>query len=248
MDEPAPPPPAHSSPMRIRRLFLVDDHEMFTEALAVKLSAVADLWVAGRSTIDEPGLLDRLAQVRPDVIIIEPCGGPTSEILGWLTAAQPETHIVVLTASQDPEQVIDAARAGADGWLPKESLSDELLATIRAVCDGHACYPAAHLGAVLRALRADVRLAVERDDPLDVLSRQERRVLASMVEGARGPQIAVELRVSVGTVRAHAHSIFTKLGVHSRLEAVKFARAAGMRPRTQLPAVPSGSASPRPPR
>ncbi|MBA3905782.1 MAG: response regulator transcription factor [Pseudonocardiales bacterium] len=101
------------------------------------------------------------------------------------------------------------------------------MATIRAVCRGHACYPPDYLGAVLKAL---TRPASQEPDRLAVLSRQERRVLAGMVDGATGPELAAQLHVSPGTVRTHTQKIFTKLGVHSKLAAVKIAREAGMQP------------------
>jgi two-component system nitrate/nitrite response regulator NarL len=85
------------------------------------------------------------------------------------------------------------------------------------------------LGEILRELRDDVRRAREDSDPLDVLSPRERDVLASMAEGKRGRQIAEELLISTDTVRTHTRSIFSKLDVHSRLEAVRVARAAGLR-------------------
>ena len=85
------------------------------------------------------------------------------------------------------------------------------------------------LGEILRELRDDIRRAREDSDPLDVLSPRERDVLASMAEGKRGRQIAEELLISTDTVRTHTRSIFSKLDVHSRLEAVRVARAAGLR-------------------
>jgi DNA-binding NarL/FixJ family response regulator len=90
------------------------------------------------------------------------------------------------------------------------------------------------LGEILRELRDDVRKAREDSDPLDVLSPREREVLVSMAEGKRGTQIAEELQISADTVRTHTRSIFSKLEVHSRLEAVSVARAAGLRPWEQL--------------
>jgi two-component system nitrate/nitrite response regulator NarL len=82
---------------------------------------------------------------------------------------------------------------------------------------------------VLRGLRTDIRQATDRTGPLDMLSPRELDVLASMVDGRHGPQIAEHLSISVDTVRTHTRSILAKLGVHSRLEAVRVARAAGLR-------------------
>jgi DNA-binding CsgD family transcriptional regulator len=85
------------------------------------------------------------------------------------------------------------------------------------------------LGPILRQLRDDIRRAREHDDLLSLLSPRERDVLLSMMEGRRSRQIAQDLMISADTVRAHVRNIFAKLDVHSRLEAVRVARAAGLR-------------------
>jgi two-component system, NarL family, response regulator LiaR len=113
---------------------------------------------------------------------------------------------------------------------------------LRGVCQGHSWFPPEMLGEILRELRDDVRRAREDNDPLDVLSPRERDVLASMAEGKRGRQIAEELLISTDTVRTHTRSIFSKLDVHSRLEAVRVARAAGLRPPERSP-ITGGSAT-----
>jgi DNA-binding NarL/FixJ family response regulator len=89
------------------------------------------------------------------------------------------------------------------------------------------------LGAILSELRADVGRAREHEDVLDMLSPRERDVLLSMMDGKRGRQIAQDLLISTDTVRTHTRNIFAKLDVHSRLEAVRVARAAGLRPPDQ---------------
>ena len=223
----------HHDRVDIRRVVVVDDHEMFTEALTVSLSTEADLRVVGRSTLGDPELLDRLRRLRPDVVTVDaaplgpaPPGARPGDVLGRLSSARPDAKLVVLTASRDVQQVIDVARAGADAWLSKECSSAELVATIRAVCAGHACYPSVHLGAVLRALAAGPQPTDPAGGLLTALGRRELCVLAGMVDGLSGPDIAAKLRVSVGTVRSHTQRIFAKLGVRSRLEAVKVARAA----------------------
>jgi two-component system, NarL family, response regulator LiaR len=214
------------------RVLLVDDHQMLTEALAAELSAAPGLWVVGRCTTVDPGLARLVAQLRPDVITIElqPVGSAMHSMLCRLTTAWPAAHIVVLTASSEPARAADAARAGVDAWVPKDCSTRQLVDIVRGVCQGHASYPPECLGVVLRELRADVQRAREGAGELEVLSNRERDVLLGMIEGKRGAQIARELGVSANTVRNHTQRIFSKLKVHSRLEAVRVARSAGMRP------------------
>ncbi len=238
MHEVRPGPTAHAPGMQIRRVVAIDEHRMFTEALAMSLSDEADVRVVATFAATEPDLAGKVRSIRPDVVTVdvEPFPGTAAgTLIEQLTRRDPELRVVVLTATREPRQVIEAARAGAQAWLSKEAPTIELLATIRAVCAGHARYPTDHLGAVLRELVGELRRtrAVEVG-PLAALSNQERRILAAMVEGRRGPEIAAQLHLSGGTVRTHTQNIFTKLGAHSRLEAVTIARRAGLPPAVAL--------------
>ena len=211
------------------RLLLVDDHLMVTEALASRLSVVPDMWVAAGAHTD-PSLIDIIGGLRPDLITIEvePLGSATGEVLRKLIAARPQAKIVVLSADQDVSHAVDAARAGVAAWVGKEQGAAELEIVLRGACRGESWFPPEMLGEILRALRSDVTRAKDDGDSLQVLSRRERDVLRGMLDGKRGGQIAQELMISTDTVRTHTRNIFQKLDVHSRLEAVHVARAAGL--------------------
>lgn len=224
--------PGQGPTARFVRLLLIDSHRMLTEALATRLSAARDVWVAGTCTIDDPRLTEVVRTLRPDVITTEIGADQleTGRLLRLLRAAQPTAHLVVLTDTHDTAHAVAAAREGAEGWVNKESSVEYLLDVVRAVCQGHACYPSHHLGAVLRELRHDVRHARDHSERLAVLSDREREVLLGMINGKPVNEIALDSLISPNTVRTHVRSIFTKLGVHSRLEAVRVARDAGLRP------------------
>ena len=219
------------TPMTPRRVLLVDDHQMLTEALAARLADVEDLTVAGRCATDNPQLYDLVRQLRPDVVTIEVAaiGNDLEDVLRGVSSAWPTTSVVVLSADADPQRALRAVRAGAAAWVPKEAAAAQLIAVLRGVCMGHSWFPPDLLGPVLRGLRTDIRQATERSGPLDMLSPRELDVLRGMVDGRHGPQIAEHLSISVDTVRTHTRSILAKLGVHSRLEAVRVARAGGLR-------------------
>jgi two-component system, NarL family, response regulator LiaR len=225
-------PRRQSGRVEVRRLLLVDHYRMVTEALASRLSAAPDLWVAGSYRADDPQLPEIVGLLRPDVIIIDvtPFGRTIGEAVMRLLAAWPPARVVVVSGDRDTSHAVDAARAGAVAWVSREQAVEELEAVVRWVCRGHAWFPPEMLGAILSELRNDVRRAREESDPLAVLSPRERDVLAGMAEGKRGRQIAEELMISTETVRTHTRSIFSKLDVHSRLEAVRVARAAGLGP------------------
>lgn len=209
------------------RVLLVDDHQMLTEALAARLSSTPDLVVVGHCAARDPHPEVLVTVARPDVIAIEvTLARDAAPLLTLFRTAWPPAHFVVLTASRDPQQAIEAARAGAVGWVSKESSIDTLTHALRCASRGYACFPPEQLGHVLRELRADVDRAQRRDEPLDSLTCRERAVLMCLVEGRRQAEIAEELGLSANTVRTHTNKIFTKLGVHSRLEAVTAARRA----------------------
>jgi DNA-binding NarL/FixJ family response regulator len=231
LDEDAVMPTGQSEPMNPVRLLLVDDHLMVTEALASRLSTAMDLWVAGRCTTADPNLLDIVRGLRPDVITIEvePLGPAVGEVLRSLVAARPEARIVVLSSDHNLGHAVEAARAGVAAWVAKEQGAAELETVLRGVCEGKSWFPPDMLGEIVRELRGDVLRAKEHEDLLDVLSPRERDVLLSMMDGKRGRQIAQDLLISTDTVRTHTRNIFAKLDVHSRLEAVRVARAAGLK-------------------
>jgi len=213
------------------RLLLVDDHLMVTEALASRLSAAMDLWVAGRCTTADPSLMDIVRGLRPDVITIEvePLAAGVGELLEQLVAVRPEAKVVVLSADHNMAHAVAAARAGVAAWVAKEQGAAELETVVRGVCEGKSWFPPDMLGAILRELRGDINRVMEHEDLLGALSPRERDVLLSMMDGKRGRQIAQDLLISSDTVRTHTRNIFAKLDVHSRLEAVRVARAAGLR-------------------
>lgn len=215
--------------MNVLRLLMVDDHVMLTEALSARLSVVPDLWVVGRCETSDARLPEMVGRLRPDVITLDaqPLGSAAGEFVRTLTARRSTADVVVVTGDQDVRHAVEVARAGVLAWVPKECGVDELAAVLRGVRRGHAWFPPEMLGAVLHELRADVQRAGERNGPLDVLSDRERDVLQGMVGGKRGAAIAEELMISTETVRTHIRSILAKLHVHSQLEAVSVACAAG---------------------
>jgi two-component system, NarL family, response regulator LiaR len=213
------------------RLLLADDHLMITEALAARLSASPDVWVAGRCAASDPNFLAIVKGVRPDVIAMEaePFGAAVGDVIELLTATVPRVRVVVLSADRNVSHAVAAASAGAAAWVAKEQDAADFEAVLRGVCRGCSWFPPEMLGEILRSLRAAANKA--RDGGLlRVLSSREREVLQAMMTGRRGRQIASELHISADTVRTHTQNIYAKLDVHSRLEAVSVARAAGLQP------------------
>lgn len=240
--------------METLRVLIADDYRMVSEALAARLSAAADIWVAGCCSTGDPRLPDIVRWLRPDLILIEvePLGFGVAEVLHRIRDAWPAARVIVLSADSETGHAVEAARAGADAWVSKRQGADQLEQVLRGVHRGQSWFPPAMLGEILRELRRDVGRAAQRSSLLDLLSPRELDVLISLAEGKPGRQIASELMISADTVRSHTRSIFSKLEVHSRLEAVSVARAAGLpasrcQPPGQ-PALPQPSSQVIPPR
>lgn len=212
------------------RLLMVDDDAMLTEALSVRLATYPDLWMVGRCTTGDPRLPELVGRLRPDVLTIDPqpAGRDAGKLLERLAAQRASVRVVVLTGAQDARMAIDAARTGVSAWVSKDIGVDAMARVLRGVCRGYSSYPPELLGAVLRALREDARQAARQGGLLDVLSSRERDVLAGMVAGKRGPQIAAELLISAETVRTHTRNILSKLRVRNQVEAISLACAVGL--------------------
>ncbi|HUB37653.1 MAG TPA: response regulator transcription factor [Streptosporangiaceae bacterium] len=221
--------PRHASAMNPIRLMLADDHFMITEVLASRLAA-PDIWVAARCAATDPNLLAIVKGVRPDVIAIdsESYAAAVGDLVERLIAHSPQARVVILSGDQNVAHGVTAARAGAAAWVAKEQDVDEFESVVRGVCRGHSWYPPEMLGEILRSLRTGVSRC---GSDLHVLSSREIDVLRAMMTGSRGRQIAADLHISADTVRTHTQNIYAKLDVHSRLEAVSVARAAGLEPR-----------------
>ncbi len=213
------------------RVLILDDQQMLGELLATGLSTVGEFWVLGRYRTDDPRLTEVVSSVRPDIITLDaaPLGPQTPDVIRRLREITPETRVVTLGHDTDPAICVAAAHSGAEAWLDIHVTFAEFVAALRIVHAGGSVYPPRLLGAVLRSLREELRQARTGDDVLSVLSGRERQVLVGMMEGRTGAQIARSLFLSTNTVRTHSRSILVKLDVHSRLEAVAIARAAGLR-------------------
>lgn len=221
------------------RLFLVEDERLFADVLAAAFQDIPDMRVVGYGTAADPDLTTTLRGQRPDVVTVEVAhvAGPLTEQVGDWQRAAPNATFIALTSSCDADLAVEAVRAGIDMWIPKESSTKTVLELLRAAKTGYGWYPPEQLAVVFSRLR---RAEVQHGRPLDVLSERETEVMRAMVDGAGGPAIAAKMGLSRHTVRTHLRNIFKKLDVHSGLELVKLARAAGIEPEPSrdFPALP----------
>ena len=213
------------------RVLVIDDHRMFADALAERLSRAHDMTVVGIATSAAKGLESTRA-FRPDVVTLDANLGEADgvELARELRTMAVPPKIVMVTCVEDVDRVLRAIWAGALAWVPKETGAAELIEVIRGAARGDAWIPPRVLGVVLNAIVASSDGQPPDRTPLAALTPRERQVLRCMLAGLDRSATAGLLGLSLNTVRTHAQSVLTKLHVHSALEAVSVALSAGMRP------------------
>jgi NarL family two-component system response regulator YdfI len=146
------------------------------------------------------------------------------EAIRQIKAYYPDVEIVILTTYDDDEYIVRGLRAGARGYLLKDTGRQVLFEAIRAAARGESLLPSAVVEKVVARLAEPKPVEAER------LSDREREVLGLLAEGAANKEIAARLHITERTVKAHVTSIFNKLGVSSRTEAVAVALRSGLLP------------------
>jgi NarL family two-component system response regulator LiaR len=210
------------------RVLIVDDHTVVRKGLQSLLSSEKyDIQVVGDSG-DGNQAVQMALELQPDVILMDLQMPHKS----GLEAIQEIRHhglaarILVLTSFGDDERVAAALRAGALGYLLKDSSPDELVSAIHAVALGHLSIPQELSSAILGGQRPMV--PSQGKNPLADLTAREVEVLRCLASGASNNEIASQLSVSLTTIRTHVSSILRKLNLENRTQAALFARQQGL--------------------
>jgi NarL family two-component system response regulator LiaR len=211
------------------QVLLVDDHQMFADALGALLSATEGINSMGTVSSGEE-MLQRASARCPDVVLmdIDLPGIDGIEATRRLREVCPEAQIVAISALRADDLIARAIEAGASGFVPKSQAADDLVEVIRRAAAGEIVMPAKDLTGTLqrlqraRASRVDAELAAER------LTDREVQILQAIADGQSTEQIASSLFLSPHTVNSHIRSILTKLGIHSKLDAVLFGLRHGL--------------------
>jgi DNA-binding NarL/FixJ family response regulator len=168
--------------------------------------------------------LDLAGQLQPDVIVMDVAMPELNgiEATRRMAGVSPRSRVLALSMHKDSVYVREILRAGARGYLLKDSISSDLLAAVRAIARGEGYLSPGVSDAVLNDYRQHVT------DPIDLLTSREREVLQMIAEGKTNKEIATVLNLSVYTVDAHRGHIMEKLNVHSVTDLVRFAVRAGL--------------------
>jgi DNA-binding NarL/FixJ family response regulator len=210
------------------RVLLVDDHPVFRHGLRALLGALPDVEVVGEA-ISGSAAVEQAAALRPDVTVMDlhmPGGIDGVEATRRIVADTPDAAVLVLTMFDDDDSVFAAMRAGARGYLVKGADSPDVQRAISAVAGGEAIFGPGVAERVLGYLTRP--LSVRDETMFPELTQREREVLALIAAGRGNNAIAGELSLSTKTIRNLVSSIFAKLQVADRAEAIVRARRAGL--------------------
>ena len=209
------------------RTMIVDDHALFRRGLEMVLEGEQDIELVGQAS-DGAEAVEKAAESLPDIVLMD-IRMPRSngiEACRAMKEAAPSAKIVILTISDEQEDLFEAIRAGASGYLLKDIPLDEVADTVRGVHGGQSLINPSMASKLL----SEFATLARRDDeeraqevPAPRLTEREMQVLKLVARGMNNRDIAKELFISENTVKNHVRNILEKLHLHSRMEAVVYA-------------------------
>ncbi|HET9602907.1 MAG TPA: response regulator transcription factor [Gemmatimonadales bacterium] len=213
----------HHTPIKV---LVADDHTVVREGIRHVLDGEPGFTIVAEAATAADAV--RLAESeKPDVVLLDITmpGESGLQAAARIRKLVPETRILILSMHDNPEYVLESVRAGAHGYLLKDSAATELRQAIRAVRQGEEYFSAP----IAHRLRAAVRgQAGELPGPLDVLTGREREVLVGIALGRTNKEIATELGISHRTVETHRESLMRKLGIKTVAGLTKLALETGL--------------------
>jgi DNA-binding NarL/FixJ family response regulator len=209
--------------MKRIRILLADDHAVVRQGFKMILDAQPDMEIVGQAANGREAV-DLAEQLRPDVVVMDVAMPELNgiEATRRLASSVPHVRVVALSMHKDSVYVREILRAGARGYLLKDSGAADLVAAIHAVASGESYLSPSVSNAVLDDYRRHAT------NPIDLLTSREREVLQLLAESKTNKEIAGVLNLSVYTVEAHRGRIMEKLNLHSIAELVLFAVRNGL--------------------
>jgi DNA-binding NarL/FixJ family response regulator len=206
---------------------VADDHPLWRDAVARDL-AEAGLDVVATAE-DGPSTVRRVTATRPDVLVLDlNLPGLRGEEVCRALGSLP-TRVLVLSASGEQRDVLEAVKAGATGYLVKSARSEQIVDAVRATARGEAVFTPGLAGLVLGEYhRMSAEPQPDPSRPIPELTERETEVLKLVATGMSSKEIAAELFISHRTVQNHVQNTLGKLQLHNRVELVRFAFARGL--------------------
>jgi DNA-binding NarL/FixJ family response regulator len=209
------------------RVLVVDYHTLFREGLVKLLSAQQDISVVGEAADGWEAVIEA-RRLQPDLVLLDPHMpiGNGLESLRQIRLEAPVTKFLVLTVSEEEDDLLQALKDGAQGYLLKNALPEQLFNAIRDVMQGKTAISPSFAGKLLRELL--FRSGGEEEGPRKELTHREKEVLELVGTGASYKEIGSQLGLSAGTVGHHVQSILRKLRLKNRAQAAMFVRNQGL--------------------
>ena len=200
------------------RVLVVEDHQVVAEGLAALINDQKDMKVIGHAgSVAES--IARSAELEPDLVLIDfrLTDGTGVDAAAGIRQVRPDTKLIFLTREDSDAARYAAVEAGASAFIHKSRAAQDVVDAIRTVADGGTLFTPRTIAQLLNNQR-------ESEAQLERLTPREKEVLRLMAEGTSSRDIARRLGISYTTVRTHIRSLGSKLGVHSKLEAIVKAR------------------------
>ncbi len=207
------------------RVMVVDDHPMWRDAVERDLAADGFEVVAVAATGTEA--ITRFTATRPQVVVLDlqiPAPGGV-EVTATVLRQDPSARVLILSASGEQDDVLEAVKAGATGYLVKSASREELLDAVRRVAAGDSVFTAGLAGLVLGEFR---RMTQPSTPPGEQLTERETEVLKMVAKGMSYKQIAERLVLSHRTIQNHVQNTLRKLQLHNRVELTRYAIEQGL--------------------
>jgi len=202
---------------------MIEDHRLLVDSLGLMLRYESDIEFKGAAGSISDGR-ELIQNATPDVLLLD-MGLPDGnglDLIPEVNQISPETNIVVLTSLSDEGTLMRVVDSGISGFVSKNSQLSDLLTTIRKAAEGEIIMPTSLLMGLLMRLPRDKAAAYREDKGWERLTLREQEILELLAKGKSGNEIADELHIAPLTVRTHIRNLMSKMGVHSRLEAVAF--------------------------
>jgi two-component system nitrate/nitrite response regulator NarL len=203
-------------------IITIDDHPLFRKGLADLIEMDDSLVLIGEAASGEEGL-NLAVQLEPDLVLLDinMKGMDGLETLRALKAADLDSRVMMLTVSDNEEDVLAAIRAGADGYLLKDMEPEDTLESIRAAASGKLVVSERLTELLAAALRSEANTPQDSEEA--ALTQREHEILDLIAEGLSNKLIARALDISPGTVKVHVKNVLRKLNLNSRVEAAVWA-------------------------
>lgn len=213
---------------RVASVLIVDDAELFREAL--RAAFLQEGFSVVGVAADAMTGIDMSREHEPDLVLLDLLmpGMSGLEVVGTIIKVSPKTKVVLLTASESSEDLLAAVKAGASGYMTKDTPLPRLVAAMHDVLDGGAAVSPAMGGKLFSALRNLLRHHGASMGRTPELTGRELEILSMVGDGMTSKEIADRLFISENTVRNHIRNILDKLGLSSRFEAAQWAYREGL--------------------